>query len=124
MSAAAGVSLSKQTMHRAHGPETETHVSGSVTFGSQNPSSQVRATLSVRPVHRGSRAYMGGLGGCQTLNFRCFTEGWRPRKCPSNLLYCCGKTGFPASICSDPAVGDGMCTTATIQVEVRTTGST
>ena len=32
-SAAAGVSLSNQTMHRAHGPEAETHFTGGTDLG-------------------------------------------------------------------------------------------
>jgi hypothetical protein len=83
-----------------HTTEVETFGRAGV-FGSQNPPLQVRATFFVRPVRRGSRAYMGGSLGCQTLNCRCFTEGWRPPENPSNLLYCCAASGFPASICRD-----------------------
>jgi len=72
-SAAAGVSLSKQTMHRAHDPEVETFGRTGNRLGSQNPSPQLRATFLVHPVRRGSRAYMGGPLGCQTLNCRWIT---------------------------------------------------
>ena len=108
-SAAAGVSLSKQTMHRAHDPGGRDRWQNWEPFGSQNPSPQLRATFSVRPVRRGSRAYMGVGFGCQTLNCRTFTGSWESPKSPSNLLYCCAPTGFPASIYSytpQTAAGD------------------
>jgi hypothetical protein len=98
-SAAAGVSLSKQTMHRAHDLAVETFRRAGV-FGSRTLPLQVRATFFVRPVLRGSRAYMGVGFGCQTLNCRTFTGSWESPKSPSNLLYCCARSGFPASICS------------------------
>jgi len=101
-SAAAGVSLSKQTMHRAHDPDVETFGRTGNRLGSQNPSPQLRATFLVHPVRRGSRAYMGGPLGCQTVNCRCLTGYRAGPKCLSNLLYCCGPAGFPASICSYP----------------------
>ena len=66
MIAAAGVSLSKQTMHRAHDPGVETVG----YFGASEPGFWPAApslrSVSVSAVRLGSRAYMGDLSGCQT----------------------------------------------------------
>src|ERR1044072_1840379 len=65
-----------------------------------------------------------GVGfGCQTLNCRTFTGSWESPKSPSNLLYCCAPTGFPASIYSYtpyPTAGDKIPDGGPTQAEART----
>jgi hypothetical protein len=53
VSAAAGVSLSNQTMHRTRDLAVETHLSERRRFGSQNPPSQVHATFRYTPLSVG-----------------------------------------------------------------------
>jgi hypothetical protein len=53
-------------MHRAHDPEAETRDYLEVPLGQKTLHRTYAAMFSVRPVRRGSRAYMGGVPGCQT----------------------------------------------------------
>src|SRR5947199_6909243 len=98
-------------MHRAHDQAVETFGCRGYHLGRKTLRRNYARRFGTPRSPWEPRLYGCGLG-VSNAKLQMSDKDLAASKCVSNLLYCCARTGFPASIYSYPAVGDRMCTTA------------